>query len=80
MFCRVRRLKNSKNQDKIKLMEVPKELKFVIGQLKKNNFEAYIVGGCVRDFLRRAEPEDWDVATNAKPEEIQEILIAKTRD
>ncbi|HUW72069.1 MAG TPA: HD domain-containing protein [Candidatus Humimicrobiaceae bacterium] len=55
-------------------MEIPKELKFVIEQLKKNNFEAYIVGGCVRDFLRRAEPEDWDVATNAKPKEIQKIF------
>lgn len=63
-----------RNQDKIKLMEIPKELKFVIEQLKKNNFEAYIVGGCVRDFLRRAEPEDWDVATNAKPKEIQKIF------
>ncbi|MEK7080427.1 MAG: HD domain-containing protein, partial [Patescibacteria group bacterium] len=37
-------------------------------------FEAYIVGGCVRDFLLGQEPEDWDVTTNAKPEEITKIF------
>lgn len=54
-------------------MDIPKEVKFVIDKLKKAGFEAYIVGGCVRDFLRNAEPEDWDVATNAKPEKISKI-------
>jgi len=55
-------------------MEIPKEVKSVINKLKEGGFEAYIVGGCVRDFLRGVEPEDWDVATNAKPEEIQKIF------
>ncbi len=55
-------------------MEIPKEVKFVIEQLKKKGFEAYIVGGCVRDLLRGIEPEDWDVATKAKPEEIQKVF------
>jgi len=55
-------------------MRIPEEIKFIIGELKKERFEAYIVGGCVRDFLRNVEPEDWDVATNAKPEEIQKIF------
>lgn len=55
-------------------MTVPKEVKFVIDQLKKKDFEAYIVGGCVRDFLRKVEPEDWDVTTDAKPEEIRKIF------
>jgi len=55
-------------------MEIPKEVKFAVEQLKKNSFEAYIVGGCVRDFLRGMEPEDWDVATNAKPAEIQKLF------
>ena len=53
---------------------IPKEVKFVIEKFKKSGFEAYIVGGCVRDFLRNVEPEDWDVATDAKPEEIQKIF------
>ena len=55
-------------------MQIPKEVKFVIGKLKEKDFEAYIVGGCVRDFLRGVEPEDWDVVTNAKPKEIQKIF------
>jgi poly(A) polymerase/tRNA nucleotidyltransferase (CCA-adding enzyme) len=55
-------------------MEIPKEVKFIVDELKKNGFEAYIVGGCVRDLLRNVEPEDWDIATNAKPEEIQKIF------
>jgi len=55
-------------------MDIPKQVKAVIDKLKKKNFEAYIVGGCVRDFLRDVEPEDWDITTNAKPEEIQKIF------
>ena len=55
-------------------MSIPKEVKIVIEKLKNKGFEAYIVGGCVRDFLRGTEPEDWDVATNAKPEEIQKVF------
>ncbi len=55
-------------------MEIPKEVKSTIEDLKKSGFEAFIVGGCVRDFLRGIEPEDWDVATSAKPKEIQKIF------
>ena len=55
-------------------MRIPKEVKSIIFQLKKAGFEAYIVGGCVRDVLRGAIPEDWDIATNAKPEEIQKLF------
>jgi len=55
-------------------MQIPKEVKDTINKLKEKNFEAFIVGGCVRDFLRGSEPEDWDLATNAKPEEIQKIF------
>ncbi len=57
-------------------MEVPKEVKFVIDELKKQGqgFEAYVVGGCVRDLVANIIPEDWDVATNAKPEEIKKIF------
>lgn len=53
---------------------IPKEVKSVINKLKENGFEAYIVGGCVRDFLRGIKPKDWDITTNAKPEEVQKIF------
>jgi|SRR3989344_4017224 len=55
-------------------MTIPKEVKKIIEKLKKNGFEAYVVGGCVRDILIDKEPKDWDVTTNAKPEEIQKLF------
>jgi len=55
-------------------MTIPKEVKVIIEKLDKAGFEAYIVGGCVRDFLLGNGPKDWDVTTNAKPEEIQKVL------
>ena len=42
--------------------------------LKRAGYEAYIVGGCARDFLFEKEPNDWDVTTNAKPEEITKVF------
>jgi len=53
---------------------IPKEIKSVIEKLEKNNFEAYLVGGCVRDLLRKVKPNDWDITTNAKPDDIQKIF------
>jgi len=55
-------------------MTIPKEAKSIVKSLQKAGFEAYIVGGCVRDFLLGKEPKDWDVTTNAKPEEIQKVF------
>ena len=42
--------------------------------LEKAGFEAYIVGGCVRDILLGREPKDWDITTNALPEQIQSLF------
>ncbi len=61
-------------------MKIPKEVKFVVDKLKKKNYKAYLVGGCVRDLLRKAEPEDWDVATNANPKEISKIFLRSFTD
>ena len=55
-------------------MEIPEYVKKVIGELQARGFEAYIVGGCVRDLLLNKVPGDWDIATNALPEQIQEIF------
>jgi len=55
-------------------MKIPKEVQFVVESLEENGYQAYIVGGCVRDILREAEPQDWDIATNASPEEIVKIF------
>lgn len=55
-------------------MKIPTEVQKIVETLKKVGFEAYVVGGCVRDLLRKAEPEDWDVATNARPLDIVRIF------
>ena len=55
-------------------MIIPKEIKSIITKLKKAGFEAFLVGGCVRDLMRGVNPEDWDITTNAKPEEIKEVF------
>src|SRR5271154_2593212 len=53
---------------------VPKEVAEVSAALVAGGFEAYLVGGCVRDMLIGREPKDWDVATNAKPQQIQKLF------
>ncbi len=53
-----------------KLFAVPDEVSRITKTLKKAGFEAYLVGGCVRDLLLERKPKDWDVTTNAKPEDI----------
>lgn len=42
--------------------------------LQKAGFEAYLVGGCVRDILMSKQPKDWDITTNAQPYQIQVVF------
>lgn len=53
---------------------IPKPVLTVMKELESKGFEAFAVGGAVRDTLLKLEPKDWDVATNAKPEQIQEVF------
>ncbi|MFA6436912.1 MAG: HD domain-containing protein [Candidatus Paceibacterota bacterium] len=55
-------------------MQIPPEVIQIINKLTKANHEAYIVGGCVRDYLRERKPKDWDITTSAKPEQIQKLF------
>src|SRR5680860_133362 len=55
-------------------MKIPEEMQNIIDKVQARGFEAYIVGGRVRDFLLEKKPKDWDITTNAKPEEIQKIF------
>ncbi len=55
-------------------MAIPEEVSRITGVLEKAGFEAYVVGGCVRDVLIGKKPSDWDIATNATPEEIQGLF------
>jgi tRNA nucleotidyltransferase (CCA-adding enzyme) len=55
-------------------VHVPDEVLSICKRLKEHGHEAYIVGGCVRDLLLGKTPADWDVTTDAKPEEVQKIF------
>ena len=55
-------------------MKIPEFVKNIIYQLEQANFEAYIVGGCVRDLLLARPVEDWDITTNARPEQILRLF------
>ncbi|MES2215740.1 MAG: HD domain-containing protein [Patescibacteria group bacterium] len=54
---------------------IPREVVDIVETLEKGGFEAYLVGGCVRDLLLGRNPKDWDVTTNATPEQIQSLFV-----
>lgn len=54
-------------------LAVPQEVLEVHARLRGAGFEAYLVGGCVRDLLLDRTPKDWDITTNASPEQIQPL-------
>ncbi len=53
---------------------IPTEVIKVVETLENGGFEAFLVGGCVRDLMIDREPKDWDITTNAKPEEIMRVF------
>lgn len=53
---------------------MPKGARYIIEELNKNGYEAYIVGGCVRDSLLNKIPNDWDITTSATPYELKDIF------
>ncbi|MBV7274207.1 HD domain-containing protein [Clostridium sp. PL3] len=53
---------------------LPKQVQYIISTLQSSKYEAYIVGGCVRDSLLEKEPKDWDITTNALPHYVVEIF------
>ena len=53
---------------------VPKEVSRITSILNDAGFEAYLVGGCVRELLRDKKPKDWDITTKAKPEDILKVF------
>lgn len=58
----------------MKSIKIPETLKKLNEIFDKNGFEAYLVGGAVRDVLLGKKPSDWDITTNAKPEQIIKIF------
>ena len=60
-------------------MTMPQEVVRIINTLEEHGYEAYAVGGCVRDAMLGRTPEDWDITTSAKPLEVK-ALFRKTID
>ena len=60
-------------------IKMPKDVSFIINTLEKAGYEAYAVGGCVRDTILGRNPQDWDITTSAKPMETK-ALFKKTID
>ena len=54
--------------------KIPIDAVKIIDKIEKSGYEAYVVGGCVRDMLMDREPHDWDITTSAKPEDIKKIF------
>lgn len=53
---------------------IPKDVKLIIDKIYENGYEAFIVGGCVRDSILNIKPNDYDITTNAKPQDIINIF------
>lgn len=59
------------------MIKVPEEPSYIVEVLEENGFKAYVVGGCVRDSLLLKEPNDWDITTSAKPEDMIKIFESR---
>lgn len=55
-------------------IDLPQNVNFIIDTLYEHGFEAYAVGGCVRDSLLGRTPQDWDITTSAKPAQVKAIF------
>lgn len=55
-------------------INLPEKVLMIINNLQLHGYEAYAVGGCVRDSILARRPEDWDITTSAKPEEIKNLF------
>ena len=53
------------------MVQIPEKVEYILDILKANNYEGYVVGGCVRDSVLGRIPGDWDITTSAKPEEVK---------
>ena len=55
-------------------IQLPEDVKFIIRKLNEYGYEAYAVGGCVRDSIIHRVPGDWDITTNARPEQVKAVF------
>lgn len=56
-------------------IDLPKKVSNIIETLENAGYEAYAVGGCVRDSILGRKPQDWDITTSAKPKEVKRLFL-----
>ena len=57
------------------MIKIPENLKKIINKIEDNGYEAYIVGGAVRDIILKKDPRDWDVVSSASYEILKKIFF-----
>lgn len=55
-------------------IQLPEKVEYIINTLEEAGYEAYAVGGCVRDSLLNREPDDWDITTSARPQQVKAVF------
>ena len=55
-------------------LKLPPKVSYILDILERNGYEAYAVGGCVRDAVLAKTPADWDITTGARPEEVRKLF------
>ena len=55
-------------------IQLPEKVEYIINTLEEAEYEAYAVGGCVRDSLLNREPDDWDITTSARPQQVKAVF------
>ncbi len=58
----------------IMTIRIPQQVEYILNKLMEHGYEAYAVGGCVRDVLLGRTPGDWDITTSAKPYQVKELF------
>lgn len=58
---------------------IPKQVEWILAELREHGYEAFAVGGCIRDTLLHREPGDWDITTSARPDQVKQVF-GKTID
>ncbi|HCJ57399.1 MAG TPA: hypothetical protein DHV55_08575 [Clostridiaceae bacterium] len=60
------------------IIGIPSFVENILQRLSDNGYEAYLVGGCIRDILMGKSPKDWDITTSAMPDEVFKAFYDKS--
>ncbi|MBR5815899.1 MAG: polynucleotide adenylyltransferase, partial [Anaerotignum sp.] len=55
-------------------IDIPEKAKYIIETIRNAGYDAYVVGGCVRDSILGRKPEDWDITTSASPAQVKKLF------